>query len=1150
MGLLNKAKLLVKKKTEMAKADAKFKINLELEKLFASIPKKIDLLKIAAMAALALILSKILKGGYSKEDTAKFLRTDIRAKTILKFTAKEIDNSNLSQILLACHNEASIDNIPILNDNLTAPEILNTISSLNNIEKEINKNKVQQLKLQINSALVIAAGAYLTYNFIKDINIKEGINAEKEALKLQTNQFQEKLQTYKYLLQHNVDMTKDLLTKTVHPSKYRTKYIQKLIRNTYALIKSEYEEIKDSTDKRLSSTKKQFEDLMNSFKNIDDILIAITVITSLYLINRKKLHKHSSQTLKVIATDAICQSDFEPFNVSINKIPFTSTFNCPVVIDDVIVPHRPLEERLKNTSCEIIQNEETTVEATVNEDLVTMAIIQNNRKTDALISFLPKDSFVDQKTKIANLGTQSIFSPIPGYIDEITTNKIVLRDISEPPEDYLTSLINSLNEKYATLNSAKVFLKYYYIKTLYPIMLSISIVDDASTHDQYTGINKQYAGLLLTYNLINEEHDNKIKQIAGQDNVEKHAKNETLNEIKKQIETEDEKFYKHLNLLRDMAQNAAKLTKAKSNEYDLFEYYSLNLGPVFNGIENPTKLEIEIRDKINEFIRKRYVLDGYNKDKLAQKINEGIKEIEKGLSLGDWFKKAMAVYSQNKKLSDLKSWLMGLANDNRKLEGNDKLIAVNRVMFLFELYLNADTIVKKYNLIKKETTQRTETVKEGNYLFTFVEALWKEYLKLPVEIEELQKLIDSISMFTTYSITEYNGKQARLYSIAEPRTCESEEIDPYMNPKSKYGYGDIQYWLKYCSYATLASVTNPAMGWSTGWIFPTPIPFPVVYVPIKPISTSYGVILLGLTICGIYLFPWSLFVNLNTNFVTPFGDPTIALKNEIQALKKEISDQIANLKKISIKPLMDKAKENVDKSKETVKRLKSELKNLKANKPTKYTTTSLEYAKAYGNWVEGVAIYYEAIATESGKLWKYQTEYAILRDAYSGGKSVKGITSSLDSTEKSINNQMNTLNSMADNVNKSIAALPIAISPDTANFGLTAKNPKPVINIAGDLDDNINYNVLNNITDKFKLKNADLLSSNYETKLKGTVLDYKAYKNTLIASMSLITTNDPFPSYQLLRPTNIAWLKFLYKDFVPTGAKTYGFPGQWPLPSL
>ena len=80
-------------------------------------------------------------------------------------------------------------------------------------------------------------------------------------------------------------------------------------------------------------------------------------------------------------------------------------------------------------------------------------------------------------------------------------------------------------------------------------------------------------------------------------------------------------------------------------------------------------------------------------------------------------------------------------------------------------------------------------------------------------------------------------------------------------------------------------MANPTTGWSTGWIFPSPILMPVIYIPIKAIKTKYGFIVIGISICGIWVFPWILFANYSAKHNTPYPDPTVAIKNEIKALK-------------------------------------------------------------------------------------------------------------------------------------------------------------------------------------------------------------------------------------------------------------------------
>ena len=1183
MGILNKAKLLLKKKFEMAKANAKFQLNLAREKLFFSIPSKIELLTIAALTILALIIKQILKQDIPKDEVKKFLRTDIRAKTILSFTANDIDETYVSEMILACYGELPIETIPEIDENLDVNEILKTISGLNDIDKKINFNKSRKLsqtisgnisksnitKEQIKGQLIeigiIAASVKMGYDIVKTgiSNIDEQLTAEKESLKQEVETTQEKVQTYKYMLQHIVDTTKDLLTRTTHPSKYMTKYLEKLVRNTYALMKLEYEGLK-------GDVKKEYEKVLNALKQIDDILIAVTMMTSIYLINRLKLSQRSRASLKETLSDMKCPDDStlfdvaEPFDVSVNKIPFEISLNCPAVIDDVVVPHVPITEKLKNLSCEVYQNEEMTVDASAKEDLATFAVVRNLRKKDTLTTSLSVDSFVDQKTKIATVGVTPVFSPVEGYVQDMNENEIILRDILDSTDDYLTSQIELLNTYYQELNEVKAFLKDYYVESLYPSMLATAIIDDSSTYDVDSGVEREWKKIRRDFKRINKDYEKQVKKITGKNNVESHAKNETLYKIKEELEAEQEKFYKNVHLAGITANNIAKITKAKSNEYELFEYYALDLSSIFIITEFSSQFEVDFKNAVQEFIRKRYIVDGYKKKKLENKIDSLIKEIESGLTTGNWFDKAMKIYKQRNSASDLEQWLSRMAFSNKKLEGSEKTSTVNRVLFLFDLYLNVDALTQKYNILQKETTSKKEAVKEGNVISLFILNLWKKYEELPQNIAKTEKTIENLSLFSTYSIIEYNEKQARLYTITDETACELTEPDPYLNPHSQYGYGDIQYWLRYCAGATLASVLNPATGWSTGWIVPSPILFPVVYIPLKPILTSFGFIVLGLSICGIYVFPWVLYTDYSTQFATPFADPTAFLKKEIQGLKAQISEQMSKLKRYAIKPLLEKAKIDVQNAQKEIEDIENSIIENKSLRPEKYdrdvngnfiivdnylsVKLNMSYVEQYENWVKNSAALRELLVTAKIRLWRLEIVCSILQKLYDTGKSKKGVTDAVDASQKIIDDQLARLETLAENANKTLAALPIAIAPETANFGMTIKNPKPVIVITDEIDDNLNEEPLNKIAEKFRLKNSDFLSSKYDALLSNSIVNFKEYKRELSAAMPAIIKRDPFPKYELLTPMNIRWVEFLYKDFVTKGAQTYGFPGQLPIP--
>jgi hypothetical protein len=303
--------------------------------------------------------------------------------------------------------------------------------------------------------------------------------------------------------------------------------------------------------------------------------------------------------------------------------------------------------------------------------------------------------------------------------------------------------------------------------------------------------------------------------------------------------------------------------------------------------------------------------------------------------------------------------------------------------------------------------------------------------------------------------------------------------------------------------------------------------------------------------------------NLSTKYTTPFGDPTVLLKKEIDVLKKSISEQLISLRKTTVKPMLDKTKTDIENTKKEIEVLETNVQKNKESKPSKYATDksgsfildaergikqNVDYANQYRNWIKKTTEAEELLITAKTKLWKYEATGTILQEAYTYGKSLKGADVKSFEIEKFINKQIDQLSTMTDNIDKVISVLPIALTPETANFGITIKNPKPIIKIKGDLDNMINTLNLDKITDKFNLKNSDMMSTKYVDRLINSAVNSKLYKQALSTAMPSIIIQDAFPHYSLLKPSNIPWIMFLYKDFVQVGARTYGFPSQIPLP--
>ncbi|MCK9447133.1 hypothetical protein M0Q50_09805 [bacterium] len=1101
---------IIKKLIDQLNID--YKIELEHQKKFFSKPDVLIALKNSAI----IFLNKLLND--NKKEIQDSLRKNINTKNILKFTSQQVKDNNIDNLTSSCNKNIEQLNQQLPN-NIEISNFLSYIDKNNNINETIDLNNLSNIYLDFKSNI-------------------------------------EKYETFKNLLSYIIINIKEILN-TEFPSSFRTKYIQNLIRNTYGLLKLNIN--KEDISIEEESLKKNLTSILDSLKQLDNILIGISLLSSIYLNNRAKLQLLSKNVINSLYTDIYKIDIPEAKDSSLNVIPFTTDLSVSDVIEDDLVPHEPINVKLQNINCNI-QNleQENNIEISNTNDIATYAIIKNNT-SDILKPLITIGSDIQQTTKIATLGNKIIYSPINGIVENIELNQFIFKDIYDYEENLLDTQIKLLQEKYENLNNIKAFLKNHYISTIYPNMLATSITDDVSTKNINNDIKNEFNNILSKYNKLNDDYNKNIKNITGKDNVEKNAKNETLNIIKDDIENLNNIFYKNLQLLGNFAINSSKSISTKNKEYELFEYYEYDILSKLNSIENPTKIEEDFISIINDFTIKNFILYNHNKNDIENKINELIKNIEKGISTSNYFKKALDIYNTNKKIDDIKKWLLGIANNNNNLDINEKNIEVGRIIFLFKFYLDIDNIIKKYNINKNNTNVKEEVIREGNIISNFTDNLWKQLKDINKDINNILSYINNINTFSTYSISKWNGYPARLYTIAQETKYKSSEIDDNINPKSKYGLDNIEYWMKYCSYATLASVANPATGWSTGIIVPNPILLPIVYIPIKSIVTTYGFIVIGISICGTWVFPWVLFSNLSTNYNIPIGDPTTLLKKEINVIKKEISNITKNFKENIIKNLLNELKIKIDNKNNEIKYKKLEIENHKINKPKKIEKPAknnllngvkhnVNYITEYESWLENKGVLLEQLLSIKGELYVLILKYKIINEVYKENKKLKkGEIKELESVQNMINNKENNLTLLLDKLDNIIAALPISMKPESTNFGITLKNTKPIIKISDNLNDNINKNELNIITDKFKLNNKNLMSNNITNDLNVSIINYKKYTQLLSISNILLKTKDPFPKYELLNVTNIPWIKFLYNDFVTMGAKTYGYPGFPPI---
>jgi hypothetical protein len=133
------------------------------------------------------------------------------------------------------------------------------------------------------------------------------------------------------------------------------------------------------------------------------------------------------------------------------------------------------------------------------------------------------------------------------------------------------------------------------------------------------------------------------------------------------------------------------------------------------------------------------------------------------------------------------------------------------------------------------------------------------------------------------------------------------------------------------------------------------------------------------------------------------------------------------------------------------------------------------------------------------------------------------------------------LDILIDSVDLVLQPLPIAMKPNTSNFGITAKNRKPIFEIGDNMDTQVKQPGIDAILKTNELKSDNFMSTGFSG-VAQKKLNRSKLNNKLKAAMPTLIDTDPFPKYENLSPTNLAWTPFLITKWGPAGAKSYGIP--------
>lgn len=1123
------------------------------------------------------------KNNISDDDIYKYVKNNRALQNILNYVSNDINQSAVGDISSSCDDPNYYDN--------KSKEIADNLKPTQSTDSN-NSNGDDY----INAALETSDFDKDTDNLKNNLDTSNNDNSNKGSVRKDLQKLFDSIEgilPYLFLFAFIILEVKKLITESEHPSGYRGKYLQRLIRYLSAMLKAEVEGAKagvNALKKSMQGSIEQIKNTLKSLKIIDAIIIAVLAATIIYINNRKKHQKDSLNEISDKAKKLTCEEqNLEPFDPSINTKPISldvslnfnnitssilnldvSTLNtCPIdKSNEPIIPHQPFESKLNNmTNCEITQtppnlgSQSTDVETTDLSDakgleLATKAIYQNISK-EMFNTLVKVNQFIDTNTVLGTLDGNDVYSPINGIVTNVYKDNIIISNISDPKTDPMEQLIKQTQDLYKELNDTKLFLKDFYINSLYPVMLNnapsidVSLSKSQLSNITYItgGVTDRFSIIKNDYESLKSTYENNVKSIVGKDNITEKSNNDDLNSIKIALDNQELTFFDNIQILSERGINESKITLPLKSEYTLLDYYFLLYQDVLSNYDL-NEIIIPFRDELSNIITERIFIDKWDLNKVQNKINEMCNKISSGTYLQnntDYYNQMINKYNETHNINDVSIYVNSLVStDNSTYSTDDIQKTESKIMYIFDFTLN---IIQDISLgYKPKLTKKQELSKESSFIETYFKTLYKRYKEeIPKELNDvLSKIKNRGKSPVTYTLIKKDDEQYRYYSSGKKRDCPIliEENDDYTSPFSKYGYGDIEYWNKYCTFATLASATNPITGWATGVPPPTgPILLPIVYIPLTVVEQKWGVIVIGLTICGMWVYPFVLIVNFSMLFHIPFIDPVVLIEATIDAVKTEITNTITMLKQITIKGYLDDLKNQLDGKNSEIKNLRDRQKAHKFNKPRKdkgKINYAINYAIQLSAWTEDeISMTTQMISLNTEKLGlelKYAAVYAVYNDSPPKENDDEKVKS-IQKTQEKNNKLFEYLKTLVESIDAFIMPLPNATMPVSASFMFTLKNPKPLVHISDELSDNVNKGEIDKIMEMFRLKSDDFMNPNFKS------IDWKKYTDALKLAMFVLIKKDAFPKYENLKITNIPWIYFLYNDFVPTGKSCFGFPG-------
>ena len=545
----------------------------------------------------------------------------------------------------------------------------------------------------------------------------------------------------------------------------------------------------------------------------------------------------------------------------------------------------------------------------------TKAIIEINKKNTYAFNVNKYDD-VSTNTILGNINGVVLKSHISGKVIDIQTNSLEIDNYVE----FNIGLEKSeeISNNFQNLNYIEEFIKDNIIESMLPTVTIKKLLKSEYNNEliwkaKNNNLNlntKIYNNLIEEKEKLVDNYYNDIKNINDEGSIKTYCENENTDEYLNKVLEIKSIFYKKI---IDLFNKDFSYSRTLNDNSD-FKLYTEYL-TLYSNIDNNDNTYLQNYKKIlNDILLERFKVEQINVIDIKNKINKICVDcFNKNNQQYDYYTTIDNKFKNSKfDYQDVSDYLNSLNKNNKEDISKDINIVVNLFIYVKELYEN-ELINDSNNKITKYTENDiiNLTKLESTQFKTYFNDIIKEYYELYdlcfkqiYDLKEVQWPQGSIiyknnEPYMYYKFNNVNNDLEVTYDNADEDFSGTTNVE----------IGNIKYWKKYCSLATLLSL--PYL--STGLILiGAPIPLPIIYIPIVVINTKGLIMVIGLGICGIAIYPMTLFVNTSSEYATIIIATMMVLDALKQSFEEELNDKNESIVVIANQLIKELENENKD----------------------------------------------------------------------------------------------------------------------------------------------------------------------------------------------------------------------------------------------